>query len=200
MANSKRNEQLYGMALTQIERFASGALDKDIKHAIEKRALLGGVFMAVPFYGIETIAYIWVLWSTYKKISEISGVPFREHFLKNVLGGMLTNIVITLVLGIALDFIPIVGWAASFIVGIISIYLCGVAYLKALKLMYGDKVQKDVHLRQGLEAVGNEVPIDTTKRDQVLSGMQQADRYQEAVPAYADEQALPDSQLTDEEE
>ncbi|MCQ2312607.1 MAG: hypothetical protein MJZ84_04060 [Paludibacteraceae bacterium] len=154
-----KNQKTYAAAITTIEKFMDGALDDKIKQEIRKKGLYAAICMAIPLWGIETIIYIFVLWSTYSTISKISGVPFRQNFAKNALVGFITNIVITFALGCALDFIPIAGWIGSFIVGYLSIQLSGMGYVKALKLAYGNKAKADVNFRGGLNAVKKNVPI-----------------------------------------
>lgn len=161
--NLDKSQKTYANTVLLIEQFMEGALDDKIKEEIRKKGLLAGVFMAIPLWGIETIAYAFVLWSTYSKISSISGVPFRENFVKNVVVGFVTNIVITFALGCALDFIPVAGWIGSFIIGYLSIQLSGMSYVKALKLAHGEKVKMDVNFKNGVEAFKNNVAITDTQ-------------------------------------
>lgn len=106
--------------------------------------------MAIPLWGIETIIYAFLLWGAYSRISDISGVPFRENFIKNVLGGFVINILVTFVLCLVLDFIPVLGWIGSFAVGYISIYASAMGYVKALKAMHGKRAKADVNVNRGV--------------------------------------------------
>lgn len=135
----------------KIEQFVEGALDDKIKAAVRTKALIGGVCMAVPLWGLETTIYAICLWGTYKKISKISGVPFRKNFVRNIISGFIVNIIITFILCMLLDFIPVVGWIGSFAVGYASLYLSAMGYVKALKVAHGDKAKSDLNLQRGME-------------------------------------------------
>lgn len=135
----------------KIEQFVEGALDDKIKAAVRTKALIGGVCMAVPLWGLETVVYAICLWGTYRKISEISGVPFHKNFIRNVISGFIVNIIITFILCMLLDFIPVVGWIGSFAVGYASLYLSAMGYVKALKVAHGDKAKSDLNIQRGME-------------------------------------------------
>lgn len=135
----------------KIEQFVEGALDDEIKAAVRTKALIGGVCMAIPLWGLETTIYAICLWRTYKKISKISGVPFRKNFVRNIISGFIVNIIITFILCMLLDFIPVVGWIGSFAVGYASIYLSAMGYVKALKVAHGDKAKSDLNIQRGME-------------------------------------------------
>ena len=119
--------------------------------------------MAVPLWGIETIVYLFCLWGTYKKICDIGHVPFRENFIKNVLSGIITNVLVTLVLGLLMDLIPVVGWVASFALGYISLYLSAMGYVKILKRFHGNKLKTDLNIQRGMSYLqNNPSPTDST--------------------------------------
>ena len=103
------NTDTYVQFARDIERFVDGALDDEIKKTIRMRALIAGLVMAIPLWGLEIIIYGICLWGTYKAICDISHVPFRKYFFKNVLSGFITNLIVTFVLGLLMDLIPVVG-------------------------------------------------------------------------------------------
>lgn len=135
----------------KIEQFVEGALDVEIKTAVRTKALVGGVCMAIPLWGLETTIYAICLWGTYKKISDISGVPFKKNFVRNIISGFIVNIIITFILSMLLDFIPVVGWIGSFAVGYASLYLSAMGYVKALKVAHGNKAKSDLNIQRGME-------------------------------------------------
>lgn len=145
------SDRMYIKAATKIEQFVEGALDDSIKRAVKSRAVVGGLCMAIPLWGIETAVYAACLWGAYKKISSISGVPFGENFIKNVLSGFIVNLIVTFLLGLVLDFIPVAGWIGSFAVGYASLYLSAMGYVKALKAFHGSRSKVDVNVSQGLQ-------------------------------------------------
>ena len=149
------DEKTYAQLARYIERFVDGAFDNEIKKAVRTRAVIAGVVMAVPLWGIETIVYIICLWGAYKKICDIGHVPFRENFVKNVLSGIITNVLVTFVLGLLMDLIPVVGWVASFALGYISLYLSAMGYLKVLKKFHGDKLKADLNIQRGMANLQN---------------------------------------------
>jgi len=146
---------LYSAAANKLDQFMEGALDGEVKSKIRKKALVGGLCMAIPLWGIETIIYIFVLWKTYSEISNISGVSFKNSLVKNVISGMVINIIVTAILGAILDMIPVGGWIASFAMGYISLLMSGMGYVKALKVAHKDKAKLDLNARQGMQYMKN---------------------------------------------
>lgn len=142
-------------AISTIEKFLDGSLDDEIKAEIRKRGLIGGICMAIPLWGIETIVYAIVLWGTYSKISQISTVPFKENAVKNIVGGFIVNLIVVFLLALVLDFIPVFGWVGSFAVGYISILLSGLGYVKMLKAMHGERAKADLNVKSGIAALKN---------------------------------------------
>lgn len=138
-------------ATVKLEQFVSGALDGEIKSMLTGKAILAGICMAVPLWGLETIVYGFCLWSAYSRISDISGVPFRAHFWRNLFGGIGVNVIVTAILGFALDFIPLLGWIGSFAVGFASLYVSAMGYVKMLKAIHGDKAKSDLNFSQGIQ-------------------------------------------------
>ena len=143
-------------AISTIEKFLDGSLDDEIKTEIRKRGLIGGICMAVPLWGIETLIYAIVLWGTYAKISKISTVPFKENAVKNAIGGFVVNIIVVFLLALVLDFVPVAGWIGSFAVGYVSILLSGLGYVKMLKAMHGNRAKADLNVKSGFAALKNE--------------------------------------------
>jgi hypothetical protein len=157
------DEKTYAQLARYIESFVEGAFDSEIKSAVRTRAVIAGIVMAVPLWGIETIVYFFCLWGTYKKICDIGHVPFRENFIKNVLSGIITNVLVTLVLGLLMDLIPVVGWVASFALGYISLYLSAMGYVKILKRFHGNKLKTDLNIQRGMSYLqNNPSPTDST--------------------------------------
>ncbi len=138
-------------AVTTLDKFLEGSLDGELKSAIRTRAIIGGICMAIPLWGIETIVFVIALWGTYQKISEISTVPFKENFVKNVLGAIILNIVIAFVLGLILDFLPVLGWVGSFALGYAQITISGMAYVKTLKAIHGNRAKTDLNIDRGIQ-------------------------------------------------
>ena len=140
-------------AFTKLDQFLDGALDAELKSVIRKRSIIGGLCMAIPLWGIETIVYVVVLWGTYKEVSRISTVPFKDHLWQNIGGAIALNILVGIVSGIILDMIPVVGWIAQFVIGFASISVSGMAYIKVLKALHGSKAKADLNIKQGLASM-----------------------------------------------
>lgn len=135
-------------------KFADVALSKEVAKTVKTHALIGGICMAIPLFGLEIIIYICALWGMYIKISKYARVSFWKHFVRNVLGAVIVNIAIALVFGILLDFIPIAGWIAQGCIGYFSIFLSGCAYLEALARIHGKKnVSTGIDYKKGWDAV-----------------------------------------------
>lgn len=167
----------YIQAAAKIEQFLDGALDDEITSNIKSRSIGGGFCMLIPLYGIETIIYAICLWGTYKKIAEICSVPFKDNIIKNIIGGCAINIIVTFVLGLVLDLIPglIISCIGSYIMGYLSIKASGAAYVKALKLMYGQKVTRNINLRQGIQNLQSD---STALEQQISQDFEKVSRFQ----------------------
>lgn len=126
-------------------KFLDGFLDEECKNIVRVRAIIAAVALAFPLFGLDTIIYVIVLWSTYYSISEVAGVKFSENFISCALMGALVNMVVVFVLNLILDFIPLFGWIGMAIIGFLSIYLSGLGYVTALKGFYGKKAKVDLH-------------------------------------------------------
>ena len=138
-------------SINKIQRFAEGALDKQTASAVKSRAWIGAIAMAVPLFGFEIIVYAGALWSTYSEICNISGVPFRKHFFKNVLVGLISNIFAAFVCNFLLEFIPIAGWLGAAAYGFCTIYFSGMSFIETLKKFYGKKIKIDINYSQGFK-------------------------------------------------
>ncbi len=146
------SDRTYIKAAEKIEKFMEGALDKEINSQIKSRAIIGGLCMAIPLYGLETIIYAICLWGEYGKISEISGVPFRKHAVRNIIGGFIINIIVTFVLNLIMDLIPglIISSIGGFIVGYSSLEISGMGYVKMLKRLHGKTAKADLNIDGGI--------------------------------------------------
>ena len=147
------NDNTYLNAASKIEKFMEGALDEEISDQIKKRAIIGGLCMAIPLYGLEIIAYAICLWGEYGKISEISGVPFRKHAVRNIIGGFIINLIVTFVLNLIMELIPglILSSIGGFVVGYASLEISGMGYVKMLKRLHGNKAKADLNIKRGIE-------------------------------------------------
>jgi len=147
------SDRTYYSMSTKLDQFLEGALDGKIKSAINGRAFIGGLCMAIPLWGIETIIYAICLWGCYGKISEISGVPFRNNIGKNIVAGFVVNLLVTFVLGLVLDLIPFFGWIGSFFVGYLSIKMSAMGYVEALRQFHGNRAKSKVNYQQGFASL-----------------------------------------------
>ena len=146
------SDRTYIKAADKIEKFMEGALDKEISAQIKRRAIVGGLCMAIPLYGLETIIYAICLWGEYGKISEISGVPFRKHAVRNIVGGFILNLIVTFVLNLIMDLIPglIISSIGGFVVGYTSLEISGMGYVKMLQRLHGKKAKADLNISGGI--------------------------------------------------
>lgn len=152
------SDRTYINAADKIEKFMDGALDAEITSQIKSRAIVGGLCMAIPLYGLEIIVYAICLWGEYGKISEISGVPFRKHAVRNIIGGFIINLVVTFVLNLIMDLIPglIISSIGGFVVGYASLEISGMGYVKMLRRLHGKKAKADLSIEGGLSnLIGN---------------------------------------------
>ena len=148
-------ERIAAKAFSRLDQFLEGALDEELKATIRKRAIVGGLCMAIPLWGLETIIYIIALWGTYVRIAKISTVPFRDHLMKNIGGAVTINIIVSVITGLILDSLFGVGWVLSFFIGFASVSVSGMAYIKALKALHGQKSKTDIDIKQGFASMMN---------------------------------------------
>lgn len=120
-----------------VNRGADRGLSESMKSCIKSYSWWATIIMALPLFGLDAIIYAIVLWSMYRKISNLSGVPFTGNTMKNILGGFIVNIVIVFVLNMVLDFIMFFGWIGSAIVGYYATKLSGQAYVEVLVQLHG---------------------------------------------------------------
>ena len=139
---------------TKLNLFLEGSLDGDIKKAIKVRAILGAIAFAIPFPAVSTIAYFIILWNTYSKIANISTVPFRDHLWRNIGGAVIINLLLSIAAEL-LCWVFGIGTLMVLLLGYGSISVSGMAYVKALKLMYKDKAKHDLNIRSGVNNVKN---------------------------------------------
>lgn len=154
------SDRTYIKAADKVEKFMEGALDQEITAQIKRKAIVGGLCMAIPLYGIETIIYAACLWKEYGEISKISGVPFKDNAVRNIIGGFILNIIITFALNLIIDLIPglIISSIGCFVVGYTSLELSGMGYVKMLKKLHGRKAKAELNISGGISNLkgGNE--------------------------------------------
>lgn len=146
-------------AFSKLDLFLEGALDAELNAVIRTRAIVGGLCLVIPLWGLETIIYIIALWGTYVKIANISTVPFKDHLLQNVGGAIIVNIIISIATGLILDTLGALTFGLtfllSFVIGFASVSISGMAYVKALKALHGSKAKADLNLKSGLASMNN---------------------------------------------
>ena len=161
--------KLASTAFSKLDQFLEGALDNELKSVIRRRSIVGGLCMAIPLWGFETIIYIIALWGTYSKIAKISTVPFKDNLWANIGGAVVVNIIVGVVGGIVLDtlaaFTAGLTIVISFVLGFASITISGMAYIKTLKSIHGKKVKTDIDFQKGFEAMksGSGVSRETSE-------------------------------------
>lgn len=147
---------------TKVNQFLNGSLDGEIKSVIKKKAIIAAIFMALPIPVVGTIGYIWCLWTTYSKVAEISTVPFKDNLWSNISGAVVINIILALV-SEGLCYVFGIGTLMLLLLGYASITISGMAYVKALKIMYKDRARVDLDIQGGLKNVKeNPTSLDKT--------------------------------------
>lgn len=135
-----------GMAL-------DSAAPMEIKSAIKTNSWLGGLVMAIPLWGMETILYALILWGMYKKVANIAGIKFKGQLISNVLSGFIVNLIVVFILNLLLDFIVLFGWIGMFVAGYYATRYSGIAYLGILEVFHGkDKMKTRLNKEEGIQA------------------------------------------------
>lgn len=125
----------------------NSAAPKEIKSTINTSAWLGGLVLALPLYGLDSIIYACIIWGMYKKVANLAGIKFGGKLTRNILGGFIINLIAVFLLNIVLDFIVLFGWIGMFIAGYVITRYSGIAYLGILEAFHGSqnmKVKLDV--------------------------------------------------------
>lgn len=140
---------------------ANSATPREIKSAVNTKAILGGIVMAIPLWGLETVVYAFILWSMYAKVAEIAGIKFSGSIVKNVLGGFVINLICVFILNLFLDFILIFGWIGMMVAGYLATRYSGIAYLGILEQLHGkvrmrSRLDYEAGKRTFLESGGKE--------------------------------------------
>ena len=115
---------------------------KELKKVVNTRAIWGGLVLALPLFGLDSIIYGCILWGMYGKIARMAGVKFSGSLVKNTIGGFILNLVITFVLNFFFDWLAVFGWIGNFILGYVATRYSGIMYLGVLETMHGSKKMK----------------------------------------------------------
>lgn len=149
---------------TKVNLFLNGSLDDVIKSTIKKKAILGAIFMALPIPVVGIVGYMWCLWTTYSRVADISTVPFKDNLWANISGAVVINIILGFV-SEALCYVLGFGTVVLLLLGYASISISGMAYVKALKVMYKDRAKYDLDIKGGLQNVkDNPTSLDKTMK------------------------------------
>jgi len=133
----------------KLAQFVAGAFDEEIQADITKHAWISGVIMALPTFGLSTIIQAANLWYMYSKICDYSGVPFSQHFWKNVKVGVISNYIGYLLCDLVVSLIPIVGNLSGLFLGKAITAGQASVFVKVLKARYGDQVRSNVSYQAG---------------------------------------------------
>lgn len=155
--NGKKEEDKFLKGAIKVEEFIDAALDKEISSMITTRSIIAGIICLIPLGGFETIVYAILLWTMYGKIAQMAKTSFKDHLVKNVLGGFIVNIVIVWVLNAVCDFFGLgtmgLSFILAFIIGFIATKTSGAGFVAMLKLMHGKKAQVKFDVGAGIDAL-----------------------------------------------
>jgi hypothetical protein len=145
---------------------ADAGFPQEMKDIVKKHALIAAIAMAFPLFGIDTIVYIITLWLMYKKLAEMAHVPFSSNLIKNIIAGVLTNLVITLIVGIVLDFIPGLGWIGAAAYGYLVMTFSAIGFINFLTMVHDNgKVKQQYDFNASVNALkGNNPDIQQIER------------------------------------
>ena len=161
----------------------SEPVSQKMKSIINARALGCALVLSIPFLPfLDEIVYAILLWGMYGKIAKAAGVPFKDHFVSNVIGGFIVNIIICSILDWLLEYIPIAGMIGSFIAGFIATKMSGQAFVNQLKLFHGKKVSEHPNVRLDNVQSNNQQQINSYNNYQPQRN---------AVPPANNQSALP---------
>lgn len=107
-------------------------LSEEVAKTVKKHAWIASILMIFPAFGFDSFLFICVLWHMYAKICELVNIPFWENFLSTCLVAIIVNFVIAFIASLALSFIPL----GDSVIAFMQIMLSGIAYIKALTVIY----------------------------------------------------------------
>jgi hypothetical protein len=139
-----------------MEKMAYAGLSEKVQSCIKGRAIAGGIVMAIPLWGAETLIYTIILWSMYVELCKLARVPFLKNFFTSILGGFIVNIIVVFILNLILDFIPIAGWIAAAIMGYCATLFSGCGYLEVLAALHQKgKVKERFNTNKAISSINN---------------------------------------------
>ncbi len=137
----------------------SEPISKKMQSIINGRSVICGLVLMIPFPLLDEIVYGILLWTMYGKIADAAGVPFREHFVKNVVGGFIVNIISVIIIDSICDALSAIGigFVLAFIAGVAGTQISGKMYVNQLKLFHGKKVAEHPNVRvEGAQTTGQQ--------------------------------------------
>jgi len=148
----------------------SEPVSKKLKSIINTRSVVCGLVLMLPTPALDEIIYAILLWSMYGKLAKEAGVPFRNHFIKNVIGGFIVNIIVVIILDSIGDILSTfaIGFVLSFIVGVAFTKLSGHMFVNQLKIFHGDKVSNNPNVRVESEQTYNQQQFSSNNNIQSL--------------------------------
>lgn len=152
---------------------ADAGLSKSVADIVKNHSVMGAIFIAFPFWGLETILYAIVLWGMYYKLCEKARVPFWQNFFTSVLGGYIVNLFVVFVLNIVLDFLPVINLITGAVIGYLATMFSGCAYLEALAALHDKGKVKE---RFNIDAAFNRTQEDQYLKEKVKQVTKTADK------------------------
>lgn len=143
-----------------MEKMAYAGLTDKVRNCVQKRSIIAAVIMAIPLWSLEGILYAIVLWGMYVELCRLAKVSFWKNLFTSILGGFIVNSAVVFILGFILDFLPIVGWIGSALVGYFSTLFSGCAYLEVLAALHQKgRVKERFNTHDAISALDNNKQI-----------------------------------------
>ena len=125
-----------------MDKYIDKGFSKRAKKSVTSHAVCGGIVLALPAFGLDSIVYMIILWHMYSALSGMARESFKSSRTKNFIGAFIVNIIVTIGIDLVLSFLPVLGWIGAFFVGYLSLKVSGAAYLSALELLYQGEVRE----------------------------------------------------------
>lgn len=128
-------------AANKLNNVVDKGFSENAKNLVTNHAVIGGIALALPLFGVDNILYIIALWHMYYKLCDLANKSFGSNKTKSFLGAVIVNIIVASILELACNILPFVGGIiGGMIIGFASIKISGAAYLKALEIAHNGNV------------------------------------------------------------
>lgn len=133
---------------TKINKIIDRGFSIQAQSCVNNHAIGGAAIYALPLFGLDNIIYAIVLWHMYISLCKLAGKTFGSNVSKSFIGGFIVNILVSSLLELACNVLPIVGGIiGGAVIGFFSIKISAALYLKGLEITHHGNVAEKFSFR-----------------------------------------------------